>query len=136
MQLNKQIFEIIPFKSVGPFKLNNNVSTYANYNLTFHKENDSTGWDAYNLDDKISLYTDGELIVSIACRVACSLQGDLLVGEQFSQFLTVRQSYNISHDKIYMPEDDNYQDVYDIDEFGLQLWVRNDIIVTVFCSRE
>lgn len=136
MKPTKQIFEINPYKGIGPFKLKTNINNYNNYNLTLHKSDDSTGWDVYKLGNSISIYTDNEVIVSIACRVSCTLNGVTIVGGHFSDFLSAFQPSNVTHDKIYMPEDDDYQDVCDVDDFGIQLWVRKDIIVTVFCSSQ
>jgi hypothetical protein len=130
--------KIVPFISVGPFKLNSNINNYSSYEFTFYKckEDDIVGWDTYDLNDAISIYTEQDIIVNISCHATCSLHGITVVGGHYSNFLQVFNPSDITHDNIYMASDDDNQDVYDIDDFGLQLWCKNDLIVTVICSLE
>jgi len=136
MEVSKHIVEIKPRKSVGPFKLNTNINKYRRYNLIFYYSDDITGWDTYTLDHRFSIYTERELIVCIACRVSCALNGVTIVGGKYTDFLSAFHPTNIIQDRVYMPGDDDYQNVYDVDEFGIQLWCQDDKIVSVLCSLE
>ena len=130
----EQSFEIYPHIGIGPFRLNASINDYSNLKLAFYESDDSTGWDTYEFENAFSIYTEKGIIVSIACRDLCVLNGVRVVGAHYSDFLKTFHPTNVTHDQIYMPDDDDYQDVYDIDDLELQLWCRYDTILTVFCS--
>ena len=136
MKGEEQPFEIQPYIGIGPFMLNTNIDSYSDFELVFYNSDDTTGWDTYELDNSFSIYTENGIVVSIACRALCVLCGVFVVGGHYSDFLKTFHITEITHDQIYMPEDDDYQDVYDINDLGIQLWCRYDTIVTVFCALE
>jgi hypothetical protein len=130
------IFNLIPFKQVGPFVFFENIKSYCEYNFDFIKCDDKTGWDSYKLGHEgIELYTENNSIISIACRKELRLNHTNLIGLSLDSFLN---KYGLKpskeEDKIYIPDDDNYQDVIEFDEIGLQIWLKGNKIETVFCS--
>lgn len=129
--------KFIPFKKVGPFVLGDKVKYYINkHNFIISKGHESTNWDCYELvDEGIELYVEDDIVVSIACRKECYLNGFNLIGMNYHTFLDkFSLPENREHDSAYMASDDDYQDIYEVDEMGVQIWCKKDKIVTVFCS--
>lgn len=129
--------ELVPFQRVGPFEFNKSIKLYQDYDFKFSKCDDKTEWDLYSYEeDGIDIYTEEDLIVSISCRKTLMYNGLNIIGLELESFLQ-ESNFTITKDnidKIYMPDIDAYQDVIDLDDIGIQLWSKEDIIVTVFCS--
>lgn len=125
-----------PFVSVGPFVFNDNIDQYTDLGLLFYESDDVTGWDCYELlDEGVEVYTSNSIIVSVACRKELFYAHMNIIGQNIDVFLSNLQIHTRPEiDKIYIPSEDEYQDVFEIESLGLQLWVRHDIIVTAFCS--
>jgi hypothetical protein len=133
------MFEIILYKSVGPFEFGNDIDQYVpDFKFEFSpKETEDEDWDTYSFNNgMIDVFTRDGIIESIACRGDCYLEGNFLIGMNIDLFFS---TFNIDKsaidvDVIYFP-DDTEQDVYDVDSLGLQIWVdAEDLIVTVFVS--
>lgn len=132
------MYEIILYKSVGPFELGTNISQYTEFELEFFpKETEQEDWDSYSYKDGIiDICTHAGVIASIACRGDCFLNGHFLIGMNINTFFSLFNidRANISSDVVYFP-DDTEQDVYEIDPLGLQVWAdEQGQIVTVFVS--
>lgn len=132
------IAELIPFKQVGPFIFNSNINSYSSFSFIYTKCDDKTGWDLYELDSVgIELYTENDLIVSIACKEYLFYKNTNIIGIKLDSFLNKTGLTVVGEgDKIYMPENDEYQHVIDFDIIGIQVWLKNYIIVSIFCSHE
>src|SRR5690606_28588011 len=130
--------QFIPFKKVGSFRLEDSIENYPEYKFNVSKGHESTNWTCYALDDEgIELYVEDGIIVTIACRKECYLHSFNLIGTEYNTFLNrFKLSKEREHDRAYMANDDDYQDIYEVDEIGAQIWCREGIIVTVFCSPE
>lgn len=130
--------ELLPFQKVGPFGFRESIQSYQHYDFEFFKCDDKTEWDLYSFEEEgIELYTEGDLIVSIACRKSLNYRGVSIIGLGLETFLeTFNLKPSSDPDKIYMADEDAYQDVFEIDDIGVQLWCKVRVIVTVFCSPE
>lgn len=133
------MYEIILYKSVGPFQLESNINQYkSEFELEFSpKETEQQDWDCYSYKDgMIDIFTRAGVIETIACRGDCFLNGNFLIGMNIDAFFSIFgiDKAKISVDVVYLL-DDTEQDVYEIDSLGLQVWVdEQDQIVTVFVS--
>jgi hypothetical protein len=129
--------EIKPFIGLGEFDFGKKIDPYFDkYEFEYFKCDDATGWDTYKIVDlSIEIYTENGTIVSIACRKNCSLNGINIIGKNLVDFYnSLNINPNRPIDKIYVKEGEHYQDVIEIPEFGLQIWVYEEEIKTVFCS--
>ena len=130
------MINLIPFKQVGPFCFHKDILSYKDCEFEFVPCDDKTGWDVYKLrHEGIELYTENNTIVSIACRKEIYFKGANLIGLAYDK---LTNEFNLTPtgeaDKIYIPSDDDYQDVVEFDEIGIQVWIKEDKIETVFCS--
>ncbi|MFB6319586.1 hypothetical protein [Saccharicrinis sp. FJH54] len=130
------IIELIPFNRVGLFVFKENIEAYSAFDFSFTECDDITSWDVYELEEVgIDIYTEKNCIVSIACRKELFFNGTNLIGLSFSTFTS---KFNLKPsgetNRIYMPVDDDYQEVVEFDEIGIQIWLKENKILTVFCS--
>ncbi|MBA3987485.1 MAG: hypothetical protein H0X63_13150 [Flavobacteriales bacterium] len=127
--------ELIPTSSVGPFKLGTKISKYEKFDLDYFPPDESTGWATYKMrDPELEIYTEEEIIISIACREVCNYKGQNLIGLPFKELMRLINERPEDKDEIIM-EDGELQIVYEFYNFGLEVWTKCNIIVTVFCSR-
>jgi len=134
------MYEIIVNKSVGPFSIGDNISEYlADYDFDFHpgQLKDIGEWDAYEYNDgAISLCTDEGFIEAIGCKTDCYLDGYFIIGsdvDSFFEHFGIDKS-TLKKDQIWL-SDDERQDVYELDDLGLQIWVNDEhVIETVYVS--
>ena len=125
----------IPFKSVGEFILGNNVNTIINnYDYDFSPL-DESGLESYIIRNiGISLYVEDDFIVSIACNKECFYNDRNIINMNFKDFIYYTELIsNDEKDEVYM-HNGEIQDVYEFDNIGLQIWVKNNIIVTAIAS--
>ncbi|SHN45403.1 hypothetical protein [Chitinophaga sp. CF418] len=133
------MFEIIINQSVGPFMLGQHIENYiTNYHFEFTaKQSEHEDWDCYSYGEGvISIYTKQGIIESIACRTDCYLSNYFLIDADMDDFLSTFKidKQALQKDTVFV-YDDISQDVYEVDELGMQIWVDNDNkIVTVFVS--
>ncbi|MRG44840.1 hypothetical protein GFS24_06925 [Chitinophaga sp. SYP-B3965] len=133
------MYEIIPFKSVGPFEFKKSIDNYlSTYDMVFTPKTSEDDWNTYSYKDgALDIYTGDDLIItSIACRGDCFMKGEILTGMNINSFFS---KFEIDKNKIKMEKvaffDEREEDVYDIDDWGLQLWVdKFDEIITVFAA--
>ena len=84
----------------------------------------------------ISICTNQGIIESIACRTDCYINSYFLINADIDDFLSTFKldKQTIEKDAVFI-YDDISQDVYEVDDLGMQIWVDNDNkIVTVFVS--
>jgi len=128
--------KLIPFISVGEFKFNTNIENYTSiYKFAYSPCDDITGWDKYKSNEfMFEIYTLDSLIVSIACRKQCIYKRKNLIEMLINDFIS---TYKINPDKIekmFIGNEKKAQKIYEFDSLGLQIWVRDTKIVTIFCS--
>jgi hypothetical protein len=120
-----------PLVSVGPFKFNTSIHLYLkSYKLKLkHKAKGIPHWDIYETSDgKVRICTENSEIVSISCSQSCEYQTHNIVGLKFSELKALLGS----EDRIDDEEAGAIPVLYD--SFGLQVWLKNDIVIDVACS--
>ncbi len=126
----------IPLERVGEFELNTGICGYIeNFNFKYSPIDESTEWETYSLEnEEISLYVEDGKIVSIVCNEECLYKGRNIIGMNIDEFINFYDAKPIGEiDKLYVNENET-QDVYEFDDIGLQVWCKDDIIVTVIAS--
>ena len=132
----------IPHVSVGKFKFGENINKYTDgIDYIYTKAEEEWDWHQYELaSPRISIYVDDDKIVSIACRDKCMLFGSNIIGMTMTDFIALINAYPDldQTDTVYTEDENRRKDkpqiVYEFDNFGIQAWVKNGIIVTAFCS--
>ncbi|TKG93821.1 hypothetical protein EYV94_16385 [Puteibacter caeruleilacunae] len=129
-------FEFVPFRRMGVFTFGENIRSYYTAGFVFEECDDKTEWDTYKNEGKgFELYVENDLIASIACRKELYYKGENVIGMRIDGFLEYYGLVqSVETDKIFIPCDNDYQDVYEFDDVGLQVWVKDNVIETVFCS--
>jgi len=128
----------IPFECIGDFFLKSNISNYTkDFEFKYTPVDDVTEWETYEeLDLKLSLYVENEIIQSISCNEECLYNGRNIIGMEINDFMNFYDIEPVGEvEKLYVDEDET-QDVYEFDDIGLQVWCRNNIIVTVIASMD
>lgn len=128
----------IPFECIGDFFLKSNISNYTkDFEFKYTPVDDVTEWETYEeLDLKLSLYVENEIIQSISCNEECLYNGRNIIGMEINDFMNFYDIEPVGEvEKLYVDEDET-QDVYEFDDIGIQVWCRNNIIVTVIASMD
>ncbi len=126
-------YEIIPNKSVGEFKLNDDISSYLKkYDFEYLPPDDIFYWETYLLEDEgidITVVEDNK-IDFIFCRKNCYLNGKNLIGMNINDFIKLVGIEPDEIETLYVTDTDT-QDVYDFDDLGFQVWCDKDTIVSI-----
>ena len=138
-------WEYVPRKSYGPFKLGDRISKYLdmmeeNFGYIYYKKSKRPGafhdYDIRSLG--ISLWVRYGVIRVIRFEKRFMFRGYNLIKMDYSRFIEI---FNVVPDDIdyKLPVEQKngrckWQDVYDFDCLGLQLWVWRDRIVTVLAD--
>jgi hypothetical protein len=126
-------------KGVLPFYIGRSIDEYkSQYSFNFIEGEVDESWNEYDFfDDTIEIYINkvSNKIDSIACRDNCYLDEVNLIGlnveDFFTQFKIDKSQCKI--EKVFLTDEE--ENVYDIDDIGLQLWVNSsNKIVTVFVT--
>ncbi|WP_299223821.1 hypothetical protein [uncultured Psychroserpens sp.] len=119
-----------------------NKSIY-NYLDTFefkiYRKDGDNDCDKYRIDNPdISLYLDdNNKIESINCRDECLYKGRNLIGMTIEDFIShTGEKYYGEVDILDYEDDGIPQYVYEFDDIGLQVWCKNNIVVTIIASPE
>lgn len=131
------IIDYIPFTRVATFYLGNNISLYKyTYKFLFEPCDDKTGWDGYSLDEYgIVIYTDElGVIESISCNKSFVFRGKEIISMSIMNFINTFDISNISAPDFIDMSENEVQNVYEVDEIGLQIWCLDDVIITVIAS--
>lgn len=127
-----------PFESVGGFMFNKSITDYLGlYKFTIYQKDGDYDCDKYNIDNPdISLYVDdNDIIESINCREELIYKGRNLIGMSIEEFIShTGEKYYREIDELNFDEDKIPQYVYEFDDIGLQVWCKNDKIITVIAS--
>ncbi|WP_089725566.1 hypothetical protein [Candidatus Thiosymbion oneisti] len=134
----KMIFE--PLQGVGPFRFGEMIEPLVDkLGLIGVPEGDDdvTGWIGYTmLGQDIRIYSEDGKIVSIACYEDCWYKGRNLIGSTLQDVVWLLGPANLSNEPNVIEIDDAEEVVYEIESVEVQLWIRDGVIVTVFCSPE
>jgi hypothetical protein len=132
------MIEIIPFKSAGGIKLNDSIKNYQPEAVGApHDITKITACEFFN--GTLTAYVQDDIIEWIAVYGECYLRGinifNMNIRTFFEQF-EIQTRYRKADDRVWV-NDREQQDVYEIGNMGLQIWV-NDAgrIVSVICDIE
>ena len=125
-------YEIIPNKSVGEFKLNDDISSYLKkYDFEYLPPDDIVYWEMYLLEDEgIDIAVEDNKIDSIFCSKNCYLNGKNLIGMNINDFIKLIDAKPDKIETLYVTDTDT-QDVYDFYDLGFQVWCDKDTIVEI-----
>ncbi len=126
----------LPFECIGEFILKSNIADYKNdFRFKYTPPDETTEWETYEeLETKLLLYVENEIIQSISCNEECLFKGRNIIGMSIDDFVNFYGIEPVGElDKLYV-NDNETQDVYEFDDIGLQVWCSNDTIVTVIAS--
>lgn len=135
-EIKTMIPYLIPLEKVGDFIFNSNINDYkSTYSFKYYKADDATEWDTYILENSISIYVEKDKIESIVCRDELIFKGRNIIGMKITEF---RNYYNLQEveepEKMYL-DDNEFQEVYEFDNIGLQVWCEDQVIVTVIATK-
>jgi hypothetical protein len=123
--------EWIPQKKVGPFKFGHSIKEYIQkYNLVSIPEeyNEKASWSVYKVGEDDRIYVEEDKIVSILCCSKCLYKDRNLIGMSIDEVSILLGSKPDEKDMVELSN--GLQEVYEYDQFGLQLWVMNGNVIT------
>jgi len=133
---NKAI--LIPQVSIGDIKLDDSIENYPDRALEF---SDESGEDAYSCfafkNTPVQAFVNPEgLIETIRCETECIWQGQNLIGLSYAEFNLLYPEEPDDTDTILVETEsgDQPHEVYDYDDLGLQVWVRDGNITLAMAS--
>lgn len=125
-----------PLEGVGEFELNTQIGNYTKlFNFKHSPADESTEWETYSLENQgISLYVEDGNIISVMCDEECLYKGRNIIGMNIDEFINFYDVNPIGEiDELYVNENET-QNIYEFDDIGLQVWCKNNIIVTIISS--
>ncbi len=129
-----------PFLGVGDFMFNKSIYNYLDtFEFKIYRKDGDNDCDKYRIDNPdISLYLDdNNKIESINCRDECLYKGRNLIGMTIEDFIShTGEKYYGEVDILDYEDDGIPQYVYEFDDIGLQVWCKNNIVVTIIASPE
>ena len=134
--MREMFFE--PLRRVGPFLFGEAIEPLVDKMGLIEipeESEDATGWVCYTMPGQaIRIYSEDGKIVSIACYEDCWYGGINLVGAAFQDVVGLLGTVRLSDEPNVIEIDDEEQTVYEIESDEVQLWVRDEVVVTVICS--
>ena len=139
MELNDNRNEInlewVPLERIGPFIFGSMIDKYCEkyeLNLSPEEYNEKVGWEVYKGGDDIRIYLEMGRIESVSCSATFNYQGINIIGKPVDKAIDLinRKPDNIEIEELF----EGPQEVYNFDPVGLQVWVKNGLVVTVICS--
>jgi hypothetical protein len=135
-EIKNMVAYFIPLESIGEFDLDAQICDYTEkFNFKYSPADKSTEWETYSLENEgISLYVEDNKIISIVCDEECLYKGRNIIGMNIEEFISFYGVNPVGEvDELYV-NDNETQNVYEFDDIGLQVWCRDDEIVTVIAS--
>jgi hypothetical protein len=124
-------WELKPFTKVGVFEFGHCYEEYQSLLQSWDEERqleDSTTF--YIVGTNSYLTADNNKnIESITCKEKCNYKGINLIGK------TLKEVESILNVKAVFDENLADQDVYDVDDCGLMLWIKDNAVVSIDCNR-
>jgi hypothetical protein len=139
-QKTREIWILVPNKSLGAFVLGEEINKYFNlkHYVTHYEEKETSSYDSYEFYElNVIVWVENGKITTIKSDTECYWQGKNLIKMSFEQFLI---DYKLVPDEsamIYTLVSENRgqnQMVYDFEDLSLQIWVWRKKIVTVIVS--
>jgi len=129
-----------PLEGIGDFRIGSNVrSVLQEYKYELSEDEYNTGQDTYIFRTLgISLFVNKEsgLIESVLSDEECLFKGMNIIGMSLNSFIIhVESEYVGIPDCLDFQEDGIPQYVYEFEDLGLQVWTKNDIVVTVIATK-
>lgn len=128
-------YEWIPKKRIGPFVFGKSIDKYIReYELTIVPEeyNRKVDWAVYKTIDDNRIYVEDKKIISVSCSSTCEYKGCELIGKPIDEIL---RHINCQPDSVEKAElSEGVQEIYELDQMGLQLWVKDGLVITVFVN--
>jgi hypothetical protein len=128
-----------PCVGVGEFVFGANIKPFINkFMLVLEAEEfeSKVDWNSYSIPNKnIRIYAEDERIIAVACYEECWLNGKNLIDLRLEEVIEIT---GIVEGQIRADEEyeinDAIQRVYEIDDWGAQIWIQDGRVVTVICS--
>ena len=136
MEIDNTLFIWVPLENIGPFKFGDKIYNYvAHYPLTHIPEeyNEKVNWDVYEYPHKgLRIFSENGQIVAISSETILIYNDVNIIGmakEKVGDILLAEPDVIEQEELIEGP-----QDVYDYDDLGLQLWVKDNVIIKSICN--
>lgn len=128
--------EFIPFKSIGKFIFDTNIDAYHDELTSFnYEEPDEFNKEYYRShDDNLMIAVRNNVLESIFCYKELYYQNTNLIGLNLVEFQKLLQSNYVGDVEEYDLGDEVPQLVYQFDEIGVQVWTKQDKVVTIIAS--
>ena len=124
----------VPLKRVGPLELDGSIARFvADRTVVYYEADDATGWVDYSYDgDAIMVHVEDGSIVAVTCYQQCLLNGTNLIGLDYETVEKLLGCPTASSPDV-IEIDDEPELVYDFDQVGANVWVRNGRVVSITC---
>lgn len=131
---NKLAF--IPFKSIGKFIFDTNIDEYRDELTSFnYEEPDEFNKEYYrSQDDNLMIAVRKNILESIFSYKELYYENTNLIGLSLSEFQKLLQVDDVGHVEEYDLGDEVPQFVYQFDDIGVQVWTKQDKVVTIIAS--
>ncbi len=127
-----------PSKGIGPFQIGVKIKKYIqefDLELVSDEMKEGYEWETYSIKnrDDIRVYSEDSKVVSILCDEYCFYEGKNLIGITIEQLVNVLNTEpNEKVDKIDL--DDGIHYVYEFDDYGCQVWVKDNKVESFTCN--
>ena len=85
-------------------------------------------------DESVRIYSEDGVIAAIACYKECLYQNKNIIGLSLSEVIDLLN--RVPDDYSTEEMSDGEQEIYDFNEYDMQIWINDNKVVTVFCSSE
>lgn len=129
---------LTPLSRVGSYIFASEAYLYLDKVLSISERNTDTDWITYRMPNGIDLYIEDGLVTAVCCREVCLYKGLNLIDMSFSDFLRL---FDLEYpekpdDRLFMANFGDLVDIYEYDDFGLQVWVYNGAVANLICSKD
>jgi len=122
--------------SLGEFKFGSSITQYLeDFKHDFTPSDSATGWDNYSFKyPEIDIYTEEDEIISIRCEKHFFWKKKDLIEMHISDFIDLAKEDPDEVEDIFVYDEEHPQIVYGFEKIGLQIWTRDNKIITVLCA--
>ena len=96
------------------------------------EEGDLTGWNVYGDETRFRVYCENKSIISISVHDQLLFKGVNLIAMTLDELKNELNSEGTDGENVEMP--DGPQQVWQFEEYGLQIWTSNGIVITAICD--
>ena len=133
----KNRYDFKPLQGVGPFKFGSKLKMYQHLNLkeSFDEYNSKVDWRVFKMEKPDSrIYFENNQITSIACYEEIYYKGHNLIGTSFDELKVIIN--RVPDEQSSLEIENGIQNIYEFDDLAIQVWVKDDVVVSIFCSCE